>query len=298
MYTGGCKCSVPRGTAEPRRLSGFVAQPVSQKTIDAIKRAGGGVSAPSAPQGGGQIRDFDGMNCPAGWTQVGAMKQRTSIGTSPFWVTCSAPVGAPAPAPAPPPAPIITVTPTITVSPNLQQQFTPQVSPIFQQSSGSGSQSADTTQHAGGPQSGAGGGAAGPGGSAPSSGGGLTSADLLAILNSQAEQARAERAAAAAEAEARRKEEREYLASEQAAAQAAADKAAKQAAAAQAAYAIHSQYTGPTSSGTVAPVVPKSTPIAQPSKNRYIVPAAAVILLALTGVYIVNAKKSKKGPLK
>lgn len=49
---------------------------------------------------------------------------------------------------------------TTAVSPTIQQQFTPQISPVFQQSSGGGSQSASTQQIAPGGQSGQGGSAA------------------------------------------------------------------------------------------------------------------------------------------
>jgi hypothetical protein len=49
---------------------------------------------------------------------------------------------------------------TTAVSPTIQQQFTPQISPVFQQSSGGGSQTASTQQIAPGGQSGQGGSAA------------------------------------------------------------------------------------------------------------------------------------------
>lgn len=58
---------------------------------------------------------------------------------------------APAPAPKPPPKPTV-----ITVSPNIQTQVSPQISPVMQQSSGGGSQSAGTAMRSGG-QEGSGG---------------------------------------------------------------------------------------------------------------------------------------------
>lgn len=67
-------------------------------------------------------------------------------------------------APPAPPAP----TSATAVSPTIQQQFTPQISPVFQQSSGGGTQSASTQQIAPGGQSGQGGAAsAQPQGAAP-----------------------------------------------------------------------------------------------------------------------------------
>lgn len=46
---------------------------------------------------------------------------------------------------------------TTTISPNIQTQVSPQISPVFQQSSGGGSQTATTTQYTPGGQSGQGG---------------------------------------------------------------------------------------------------------------------------------------------
>jgi hypothetical protein len=61
---------------------------------------------------------------------------------------------------------------TTAVSPTIQQGFTPQISPVFQQSSGGGNQSASTQQIAPGGQSGQGGSASGAPGYMPASAGG------------------------------------------------------------------------------------------------------------------------------
>ncbi len=60
---------------------------------------------------------------------------------------------------------------TTAVSPTIQQSFTPNISPVFQQSSGGGSQSASTQQIAPGGQSGQGGSATGAPGQIPAAAG-------------------------------------------------------------------------------------------------------------------------------
>lgn len=74
-------------------------------------------------------------------------------------------------------APGSTVSPTsaTAVSPTIQTQVSPQISPIFQQSQGGGSQTASTSMISPGGQSGSGGsaGAGGAGGSAPGGGFGM-----------------------------------------------------------------------------------------------------------------------------
>jgi hypothetical protein len=261
---------------------------------------GGGFSSSTTPAGPVPNK-YLGTACPNGQESVGGGQ---AVGGGNKYVLC-VPIKQAAPAPAP--APKITVAPVITtaVSPNLQQQFTPQISPVFQQSSGSGGQSAGTTQEAGGGQSGAGGGSAGPGAAVPTTGTGMTSSDLLAILNAQAEQARLAREAQSASEAQRYREQQEYYAQQRqqqdaaAVAQAAqvAD-AANRAAAQQAAMAVHSQYTGPSPREAVtdsAPTGAQFPAIAQPSKNRYTVPIAGVVILAVAaGVYMARKKGKKR----
>lgn len=250
-----------------------------------------------------------GSSCPSGQEKVGSGTDYTKFPMQPY--SLCVPIKQAAPAPAP--APKITVAPVITtaVSPSLQQQFTPQVSPVFQQSSGSGGQSAGTTQQAGGGQSGAGGGSAAPGASAPTTGQGVTANDLLSILNAQAEQSRRDREAQQAEAAARQKEQQEFFANqmamqrqqqEQAAQQQAMERAAQQqamerAAQQQAAMAIHSQYTGPVGPApeSAQSVSAQAPTIARPIKKSYTVPiAGAVILTLAASIYLAKRKGAKK----
>lgn len=288
----------------------------AKKTLRGLS---GGFSSSTTPSGPVPNK-YLGTACPNGQEAVGGGQK---VGGGDKYVLCVPIKQAVA---APPPAPSITVAPVITtaVSPNLQQQFTPQVSPVFQQSSGSGSQGAGTEQQAGGGQSGAGGGSAGPGASTPTTGQGVTATDLLAVLNAQAEQARRDREAASADQAARQREQQEYFASqlamqrqqqeataaaeasrrlqaeEQARQQAAAQQAAEQRAAQQAAaLAVHSQYTGPTSApsvATVEPVMPTAQlPVAGPKKDQYTVPITVAVILAIaTGVYLTKKKGLKK----
>jgi hypothetical protein len=122
--------------------------PIGQKTT-ATAYSGGGSAAVSAPGG------VDTIVIPAGSSQKcppGYYGNRVT-GRSTVCQRVAAPVTYAAPAPAPAPAPVM-VSPTITVSPTMQQQFSPQFSPVMQQSSGSGSQSASPEQTTSGGQTG------------------------------------------------------------------------------------------------------------------------------------------------
>lgn len=269
MYVGACKCKpVPRGTLGGLGLSDSGGSGYTDR--------GGSGGTTATASNSNRVK---GSSCPAGYSKVGGGKDYTVFPIKDYSLCQPIPKAA---APAPAPAPNINVSPSITtaISPNLQQQFTPQVSPVFQQSSGSGGQSAGTTQQAGGGQSGGGGGAGAPGASVPTTGQGLTAADLLSVLNQQADQQRREREAAEAQAEQRRRDEQDYYA-----------RAAEQ----QAAMSVHSQYTGPADAGISTQESSAPLPmVVQPTKNRYILPATAAIILTLAGVYIVSSKKGRK----
>jgi hypothetical protein len=294
----------------------------------------GGMSAPQQLPSGYQMVGFN----PQAFDALRPQAYRTAMAKTSAGANDPANmpsiIMAPTYAPAPAPAPKITVSPqiitTTAVSPNLQQNFTPQVSPIFQQSSGSGNQGAGTTQNAPGGQSGAGGGAAAPGGNTPTTGQGINASDLLSILNAQAEQARLEREAAKSEQAARDRQLQEYNAQQlqlqrdsltqqqamemqrqqqaaateaqrqqelqrQAAAQAEAQRRADQAAQAAA---VHMQYTGPSQVSTLpstekAPeMLPKPMQTPAP-KNEYGVPIAGAVILIIVGAAMVARKKQR-----
>lgn len=305
MYLGdaGCGCpgsAVPRGTARARRLGGL----------------GAGVTTASGGSAGyiGTPQEFMGTGCPAGMVAVGAA-YRDKTGTN--WnVKCAQPAPPPAPRPPPPQQTVVNVAPVTTVSPNIQTQVTPQISPVFQQSSGSGSLTAGGASQQTGAQSGAGGSA--PGGS--SAGAGISAQELQKILaeqetlRQQADQrARDEQqrllAQQAASAAAQQEQMLKTLADQDAAARARLqedmEKARKDAEAAAAAAAAAAPKVTQTPviipAGTPSPPIfdtPAPAPIAPPEPlkkpiNVYMVGGAVLLIIAGT-VYYLGKKRKRK----
>lgn len=94
---------------------------------------------------------YNGASCPAGQVKIRAYHNNIVNGKIvPLQTECG--IMPAAPPPPPPPAPNINVNVPTNISPNFQQSFTPQVSPVMQMSSGSGSQGAGTSQKADGGQ--------------------------------------------------------------------------------------------------------------------------------------------------
>lgn len=305
MYLGDadCKCpgsAVPRGALRARRLGGL----------------GAGVTTASSAGGGyiGTPEEYMGTGCPSGMIAVGAA-YRDKTGTN--WnIKCARPAPPPPVVRQPPPAPVINVAPVTTVSPNIQTQVTPQISPVFQQSSGSGALTAGGASQQTGAQSGAGGSA--PGGS--SAGAGISAQELQKILaeqetlRQQADQrAREEQqrllAQQAASAAAQQEQMLKTLADQDAAARAklqedmerARQEAAEAAAAAAAAAPKVTQTPVIIPAGTPSPPIfdtaaPAPIAPAEPLKkpiNVYMV-GGAVLLIIAGAVYYMGKKRKRK----
>lgn len=109
-----------------------------------------------------------GQSCPAGQVKIGrTVKTRLASGKYTYKTECGIMPVVAAPIMAPPPPARITL--QTEISPIFQQQFTPQVSPVIQVSTGGGTQTGGTEQTV-------------PGGQAAASPTGITSTELRRIL--------------------------------------------------------------------------------------------------------------------
>ena len=244
--------------------------------LDAFNFGGGKIkgmkSQRSEVQSTGEQR---GTRCPPGEVKLRSRRERTAKG----WVDiieCGIP-RAPAPVAAPEPAPITVAT---QITPTFQQQFTPQVSPVMQLSTGSGQLTGGTEQRASGSQQ-----AASPQG--------ISAEDLQRILSEerQADQLRRDQEASIREREAARIREQET--------QRARELEAQQAA-------IYSETSRFRDTGGGAAILPQRAATEQPSmmpadfqrestkeKMNYVPLAIGAVLLS-AALYMNKPKKGRK----
>jgi hypothetical protein len=277
MYIGSAQppCACPPG---PRRrgMAGL-----GRMTDSSRSTSGGG-------QGAGQV--YLGTGCPSGMIATGSPYKS---GTSQNWnINCVPQAAPPPPAPrAPAPAPVINVAPVTTVSPNIQTQVSPQISPLFQQSSGSGALTAGGASQSAGGQTGQGGG----------SGGGMTAADVQRMMAEQEAIRASADARARQDAAAAQKAMLEQLAAQDAAARAefakqleAAQKAAEGSASAQQTVYVPAGAPSPIiaePSAAALPQIVTPEPLKKPI-NIYMV--GGVVLLVVAGTAYALSKKRRK----